>query len=203
MLTQTQVRRYSAQCGLRDMMIAEKEVVLTFLLQLLSQHGILDRLAFKGGTCLRKMFIGSQGRFSTDLDFTGLEEHDHQDVILTMMGAFEQEFHGIRFRIPDNYYETMDGLSWGVNPTYAHEWNRAGESEIKHRSAAARKLNANRVISNYCLSLRLKSTVLPCRKFSPRRFARAISATRHVTFMIWEYTQRGRWISRSSAAWLS
>ena len=131
MLTQTQVRRYSAQCGLRDMMIAEKEVVLTFLLQLLSQHGILDRLAFKGGTCLRKMFIGSQGRFSTDLDFTGFEEHDHQDVILTMMGAFEQEFHGIRFRIPDNYYETMDGLSWGVNPTYAHEWNGAGESEIK------------------------------------------------------------------------
>jgi hypothetical protein len=28
MLTQTQVRRYSAQSGLRDMMIAEKEVVL-------------------------------------------------------------------------------------------------------------------------------------------------------------------------------
>ena len=131
MLTQTQVRRYSAQSGLRDMMIAEKEVVLTFLLQLLSERGILDRLAFKGGTCLRKMFIGSQGRFSTDLDFTGLGEHDHEDVILTMMGAFEQEFHGIRFRIPDNYYETVDGLSWGVNPTYAHEWNGAGESEIK------------------------------------------------------------------------
>src|SRR6266436_5115217 len=131
MLPQPQLQRYSAQSGLRDMMIAEKEVVLTFLLQLLSERGILDRLAFKGGTCLRKMFIGSQGRFSTDLDFTGLEEHDHQDVILTMMGAFEQEFHGIRFRIPDNYYETMDGLSWGVNPTYAHEWNGAGESEIK------------------------------------------------------------------------
>jgi predicted nucleotidyltransferase component of viral defense system len=80
MLTQTQVRRYSAQSGLRDMMIAEKEVVLTFLLQLLSERGILDRLAFKGGTCLRKMFIGSQGRFSTDLDFTGLGEHDHEDV---------------------------------------------------------------------------------------------------------------------------
>jgi hypothetical protein len=62
------------------------------------------------------------GRFSTDLDFTGLGEHDHEDVILTMMGAFEEEFHGIRFRIPDNYYETVDGLSWGVNPTYAHEW---------------------------------------------------------------------------------
>ena len=45
-------------------MIAEKEVVLTFLLQLLSQRGILDNLAFNGGTCLRKMFIGSQGRFA-------------------------------------------------------------------------------------------------------------------------------------------
>jgi len=132
MLTLTETRRYSAQSGLRDMMIAEKEVVLTFLLQLLSERGILDRLAFKGGTCLRKMFIGSQGRFSTDLDFTGLEEHDHEDVILDMMGAFEQEFHGIKFQIPDDsYYETVDGLSWGVNPTYTHEWNDSGDSEIK------------------------------------------------------------------------
>jgi predicted nucleotidyltransferase component of viral defense system len=132
MLTQTQVRRYSTRSGLRDMMIAEKEVVLTFLLQLLSERGILDRLAFKGGTCLRKMFIGSQGRFSTDLDFTGLDAHDNEDVILGMMGAFEQEFHGIRFHIADGrYYETVDGLSWGVNPTYAHEWNGAGNSEIR------------------------------------------------------------------------
>jgi predicted nucleotidyltransferase component of viral defense system len=131
MLTQPEVRRYAAESGLRDMMIAEKEVVLTFLLQLLAERGILDRLAFKGGTCLRKMFIGSQGRFSTDLDFTGTEEHDHEDVILAMMEAFEQEFHGIRFSIPnDSYYETVDGMSWGINPAYMHEWNGAG-SEIK------------------------------------------------------------------------
>ena len=36
-------------------MIAEKEIVLTYLLQLLSDRGILTRLAFKGATCLRKM----------------------------------------------------------------------------------------------------------------------------------------------------
>jgi predicted nucleotidyltransferase component of viral defense system len=58
MLTQPQVQRYSNESGLRDIMVAEKEVVLTFLLQLLSESGILDKLAFKGGTCLRKMFIG-------------------------------------------------------------------------------------------------------------------------------------------------
>ncbi len=112
-------------------MIAEKEVTLTFLLQLLSERGLLERLAFKGGTCLRKMFVGSQGRFSTDLDFTGIEEHDHEDAILDMMEAFEQPFHGIQFAIPDeSYYETQDGLSWGVNPVYVHEWN-AGGSEVR------------------------------------------------------------------------
>jgi predicted nucleotidyltransferase component of viral defense system len=132
MLTQPQVQRYSNESGLRDIMIAEKEVILTFLLQLLSERGILNRLAFKGGTCLRKMFLGTQGRFSTDLDFTGIEEHDHEEVILAMMEAFEQPFHGTQFAIPDEgYYETQDGLSWGVNPTYAHEWNASGVSEIK------------------------------------------------------------------------
>ena len=132
MLTRPQVQRYATDSGLRDIMIAEKEVVLTFLIQLLSERGILRRVAFKGGTCLRKMFLGSQGRFSTDLDFTGIADHDHEEVVLDMMQAFEQPFHGIQFSIPDeSYYETQDGLSWGVNPVYSHDWNSSGVSEIK------------------------------------------------------------------------
>ncbi|MCY4002157.1 MAG: nucleotidyl transferase AbiEii/AbiGii toxin family protein [Rhodospirillales bacterium] len=113
-------------------MIAENEIVLTYLLQLMAERDILEKLAFKGGTCLRKMFIGSGGRFSTDLDFTRIEEHDHEDVILAMMEAFERPFHGIRFGVPDDsYYETQDGLSWGVNPVYAHHWNPGGQSQIR------------------------------------------------------------------------
>lgn len=132
MLTQPQVQRYAIESGLRDIMIAEKEVVLTFLLQVLSERGLLDRLAFKGGTCLRKMFVGSQGRFSTDLDFTGTEDHNHEDIILAIMEAFAQPFHGIQFAIPDEgYYETEDTLSWGVNPTYAHDWNQGSAGEVK------------------------------------------------------------------------
>ena|SRR5579862_7240228 len=61
MLTQAQVQRYAVESGLWDIMIAEKEVVLTFLLQLFSERGLLDRLAFKGGTCLPKMHLGGQG----------------------------------------------------------------------------------------------------------------------------------------------
>ena len=113
-------------------MLAENEIVLTYLLQLMAERGILDELAFKGGTCLRKMYIGSGGRFSTDLDFTRIEEHDHEDIILAMMEAFEQPFHGIRFGVPDDsYYETQDGLSWGVNPVYTHDWNPGGQSQIR------------------------------------------------------------------------
>ena len=113
-------------------MIAEKEIVLTYLLQLMAERDILDKFAFKGGTCLRKMFLGSRGRFSTDLDFTRIEEHDHEEVILALMEAFEHPFHGIQFSIPDNsYYETQDGLSWGVNPRYTHDWNPGGQSEIR------------------------------------------------------------------------
>ena len=49
-----------------------------------------------------------------------------------MMEAFEQPFHGIRFGVPDDsYYETQDGLSWGVNPVYAHDWNPGGQSQIR------------------------------------------------------------------------
>jgi predicted nucleotidyltransferase component of viral defense system len=93
---------------------------------------LLHRFAFKGGTCLRKMIIGSQGRFSTDLDFTAIEEHDHETIILDMIDAFSSPFHGIQFIIPDNsFYDTQDGLSWGVNPIYTHSWNNGGRSEVK------------------------------------------------------------------------
>jgi len=77
------------------------------------------------------MFLGTHGRFSTDLDFTGIEDHDHEEVVLDIMAAFEQPYYGIQFAIPDEgYYETQDGMSWGANPTYSHDWNQ-GESEIK------------------------------------------------------------------------
>lgn len=97
MLTRAQVQRYASQSGLRDLTIAETEIVLTYLLELLGEQGFLDKVAFKGGTCLRKLFIGSQGRFSTDLDFTALQKHDPDEIIIKMMEAFAKAFHGITF----------------------------------------------------------------------------------------------------------
>jgi hypothetical protein len=49
-----------------------------------------------------------------------------------MMGAFEEEFHGNRFPIPDSSYDlSLGGQSWGVNPTYSQEWDGIGDSEIR------------------------------------------------------------------------
>ena len=77
-LTRPQVQRYSADSGLRDITIAENEIVLTYLLQLLAEGGILDKPVFKGGTCLRKMFIESGRRISTESWNTGCCSSDMQ-----------------------------------------------------------------------------------------------------------------------------
>ena len=189
MLTRPQVQRYSTESGLRDIMIAEKEVALTFLLQLLSERGLLDRLAFKGGTCLRKMFTGSQGRFSTDLDFTGIEAHDHEDVILDMMQVFEQPFHGIQFSIPDAATTKPKTVFPGASipptsmsgmPVAVRSSSRsAGGKPRRYRPSVSRSWS--RVIFNSCHLHPRPSPASPCPKSSPRRSAPATSETRRAT----------------------
>ena len=52
------------------------------LLGALVDAGVMDHLAFKGGTCLRKLVFGSAGRFSEDLDFT-IDSAEPDDVLVT------------------------------------------------------------------------------------------------------------------------
>ena len=58
--------------------VIEKEIVHYEILQSLSTHGLLDRLTFQGGTCLRLCY-GSQ-RYSEDLDFTAGSSFDTLDL---------------------------------------------------------------------------------------------------------------------------
>ena len=66
---------YAADSGI-DLDIAEREIALTYILKVLADQGLFDRLAFKGGTAIRKLILGNQGRFSLDLDFTAVGEVD-------------------------------------------------------------------------------------------------------------------------------
>jgi predicted nucleotidyltransferase component of viral defense system len=43
---------YARNAGLRDKLVAERDVVLTYALAALVEDGVMAELAFKGGTCL-------------------------------------------------------------------------------------------------------------------------------------------------------
>ena len=125
MLTQAQLQRFAHESGIRSLEIVEKEVVLTYFLQLLSERGFLADLAFKGGTCIRKTWLGSNGRFSTDVDFTALlSGKSPEDYVLELAEIAEAPFHGIQFEVDvgdKGWYGVDDGVSWGILPNYRHE----------------------------------------------------------------------------------
>jgi len=122
------VDRYAHQSGVKDQLVAEREVVLTYALGLLRETGALEHLAFKGGTCLRKIVFGSTGRFSEDLDFT-LRGDDSQAALTALYEAFHEEHHGIAFSLPSDWYETDDGF--GMEVRYRHDWNSAGKFRLQ------------------------------------------------------------------------
>jgi len=72
---------HGAGAGGRDAAIVD--VAQDLLLRHLHLEGVLDRLAMKGGTSLRKLYAGGAGRFSTDLDFGVMSLTDAADDALT------------------------------------------------------------------------------------------------------------------------
>jgi predicted nucleotidyltransferase component of viral defense system len=130
MIEKRLVQWYAADAGV-DLDIAEREIALTYVLRIMADHGLLERLAFKGGTAIRKLHLGNQGRFSLDLDFTCTGEIDPETLILDVVGAFhEQSYFGLGFSVqPSDYYATPD--SSGAEVTYQHDWVMEGRFGIQ------------------------------------------------------------------------
>jgi hypothetical protein len=55
----------------------------------LHEAGELEALVFKGGTALRKLYAGNQGRFSLDLDFSLAAPTDSEAVVFDLVGAID------------------------------------------------------------------------------------------------------------------
>ncbi|MBN2362342.1 MAG: nucleotidyl transferase AbiEii/AbiGii toxin family protein [Deltaproteobacteria bacterium] len=121
---------YARNAGLRDKLVAERDVVLTYALAMLIDTGVMADLAFKGGTCLRKLVFGSSGRFSEDLDFTLASDHPEDDVLLRLVEAFNRSYHGVTFAF-DEYYKTDDDTSFGGEVFYRHDWNDRGRFRLQ------------------------------------------------------------------------
>lgn len=130
MIEKRLIQWYAANSGV-DLDIAEREVVLTYVMKVLSDAGILSHLAFKGGTAIRKIFLGNQGRFSLDLDFTMVSDLGPEEFVLEIVSALlSQEHHGITFAIrSEDYYANPD--SCGAIVTYHHEWATSGNFSIQ------------------------------------------------------------------------
>ncbi|MEW5869102.1 MAG: nucleotidyl transferase AbiEii/AbiGii toxin family protein [Chloroflexota bacterium] len=130
MIEKRLVQWYAADAGV-DLDIAEREVALTYVLRIFADQGLLQYLAFKGGTAIRKLYLGNQGRFSLDLDFTAIGDADPESLILDIVnGLHEHKHFGLTFNIPAaDYYATPD--SCGAEVTYQHEWITAGRFGIQ------------------------------------------------------------------------
>ncbi len=121
---------YARNSGLRDKLVAERDVVLTYVLRVLLDAGVMDHLAFKGGTCLRKLIFGTAGRFSEDLDFTLDTDMADDDVLTELVEALNCEHHGITFTF-DEYYKTDGDTSFGGDVMYRHAWNDNGRFRLQ------------------------------------------------------------------------
>lgn len=107
--------------------VAERDILLTYALKLLEEKGWLKRMVFKGGTCLRKFYVGKIMRFSLDLGFTYLGKDNPDDLILEMADLFNGEYYGIRFSVhPKDFYVRDDRLSCGAVIHYAHSFHESG-----------------------------------------------------------------------------
>jgi predicted nucleotidyltransferase component of viral defense system len=87
------------------------DIAQDLLLRELQGEGVLDALAFKGGTALRKMYAGTAGRFSLDLDFgCASVDADPEDVLTNLIAAIDSRQIG-----PFTYQVTERRGKWIVN----------------------------------------------------------------------------------------
>ena len=83
--------------------VAVLDIAQDFLLAHLAERGVLGDFAiFKGGTALRKLFAGAQGRFSTDMDLASREpEADRHELAAIIASEADVALGPFRFR-PSN-----------------------------------------------------------------------------------------------------
>ncbi len=119
MLEQKQVNHY-AQASRVDSLVAERDVVLTYVLKVLAEQHLLSSLAFKGGTCMKKIYFRKTGRFSMDLDFTSTKIDRAKFKLQLTSLLHKQKHYGISFHIDDEW-DSED--SSGAVIGYSHDWN--------------------------------------------------------------------------------
>ena len=74
-------RHTPRNAGAQGREAAVVDVAQDLLLQRMSETGALDNVAIKGGTAIRKLYAGKEGRFSLDLDFSVASISDDRSLV--------------------------------------------------------------------------------------------------------------------------
>jgi predicted nucleotidyltransferase component of viral defense system len=102
------------------------DIAQDLLLVHLKKCGILDRIVFKGGTSLRKLYAGNSGRFSLDLDFSICDIYDNPEDILAEL---IDEIDGLQFP-PFSYGVSERRGKWSM--TYQHPFGQ-GDNTLQSK----------------------------------------------------------------------
>jgi predicted nucleotidyltransferase component of viral defense system len=101
------------------------DIAQDLLLAALYEDGVLDHLVFKGGTALRKLYAGSAGRFSTDLDFSVRDPADDPSAV----GELLRE--AIDGRVVDEVRYQVKQHRGRDHVTYETPWGSTGHLSTK------------------------------------------------------------------------
>jgi predicted nucleotidyltransferase component of viral defense system len=83
-------RHTPRNAGAQGREAAVVDIAQDLLLQHLYESGVLDSVAIKGGTAIRKLYAGNEGRFSLDLDFSVANlDADRDAVALAFASAVD------------------------------------------------------------------------------------------------------------------
>jgi len=149
--------------------IAEREITLTYVLRILEDAQILKKMAFKGGTALRKCIYGKETRFSLDLDFTKVtSDLEADDLILNLVELLSKSSYGIKFKVAvKDFYVADDGTSCGAIVKYRHDWHEGlFKLEISLRESPALPLALMPLKSQtYFKYLEFPTFSVPCLQF--------------------------------------
>jgi len=144
MIRPGEIQKKANKLCVRDQQI-EKDYILSWILQGISQHEELSRiLAFKGGTVLKKVYFEDY-RFSEDLDFTLLDETIDSKTIMdwfTDVFQFLKEAANIPLTIIDENEHADGGINFYIG--YTGPLGGAGANKkVKVDISRSEKLVAN------------------------------------------------------------
>lgn len=110
-----------------------KDYVITVLLENISERPYSEKLVFKGGTCLKKIYF-EETRFSVDIDFTCLEDDVPGEMVSDLKRELEDEnVRNITFDKIREVGRWEDSVSYKVKYKDLNEHPNSVKIDMSHR----------------------------------------------------------------------